>query len=781
MRVLLLFRGAPGCGKSTYIEQHGLKQYTLSADDIRLNLQAPVLKVDGDIEIHVKREKDVWQTLFYMLENRMKQGEFTVIDATNSKTSEMQRYKELADRYRYRIYCIDMTDVPIDEVKRRNQQRDKYKIVPNKAIEKMYARFATQSIPKFINIIKSNQLDKILYKPINYSEWKAIHHIGDIHGCYTVLKELITSLFSKCKKMSIDINDIYETDNKHSLSNFLNEDELYIFSGDYLDRGTENVEVLLFLLNIYQMKNVVLLEGNHEISLRNYASGIDDYPRYFRGSTLNELNKAFGQGIFKKSEVRQLCRRFGQLSYYTYNDKKVLVTHGGLSGMKENLIYVSTEQIIRGVGNYEDYLDVAKAFEKNTDESTYQVNGHRNVLSSPIHATDRCFNLEGQVENGGCLRLLTLNENGFQCIQFKNNVFNLNKKTEDVRDNRENVKIKNDLNIETAITLLRSNKNIKESKQGNISSFNFDRNAFERKIWNDQTIRARGLFINTNTNQIEARGYQKFFNINERDETKVLHLQYNLKFPVTAYVKENGFLGMISYNHEEGRLMFFTKSKIDTYANENDMISIFKSMWEEMTTSEEKQFLHEYLKLNNRTVLVEVVNNKLDPHIIKYDKNMLFLLDIVSNEFECKKVSYNNLKRAACSFGFTCKEKAITLNNWNEFYGWYNYVMDEEYKYNDKNIEGFVIEDSKGYMIKIKLYYYKHWRMLRGIAKSYLRYGQVKSMGSLCDAESNYFYGFLKENRNKYTYIDHRNKIKINNDYNFINLRDDFYNYMKEM
>ena len=134
MRVLLLFRGAPGCGKSTYIEQHGLQQYTLSADDIRLNLQASVLKVDGDTEIHVKREKDVWQILFYMLEKRMKQGEFTVIDATNSKTSEMQRYKELADRYRYRIYCVDMTDVPIDEVKRRNQQRDKYKIVPNKAI-----------------------------------------------------------------------------------------------------------------------------------------------------------------------------------------------------------------------------------------------------------------------------------------------------------------------------------------------------------------------------------------------------------------------------------------------------------------------------------------------------------------------------------------------------------------------------------------------------------------------------------------------------------------------
>lgn len=36
MRTLLLFRGAPGCGKSLYIKEHDLEKYTLSADTIRL-------------------------------------------------------------------------------------------------------------------------------------------------------------------------------------------------------------------------------------------------------------------------------------------------------------------------------------------------------------------------------------------------------------------------------------------------------------------------------------------------------------------------------------------------------------------------------------------------------------------------------------------------------------------------------------------------------------------------------------------------------------------------
>ena len=114
MRVLVLMRGAMGCGKSTFIENQGWKPYTLCADDIRLLCQSPVLDIDGGETISQKNESTVWKTLFDILETRMNRGEFTVIDATNTKTTEMNRYKNLAKKYRYRIYCIDMTDVPIE-------------------------------------------------------------------------------------------------------------------------------------------------------------------------------------------------------------------------------------------------------------------------------------------------------------------------------------------------------------------------------------------------------------------------------------------------------------------------------------------------------------------------------------------------------------------------------------------------------------------------------------------------------------------------------------------
>ena len=230
MRVLLLFRGSAGCGKSTYIEEHGLKSYTLCADDIRLMCASPTLQTDGSRAISQANDKIVWNTLFRILETRMQNGEFTVIDATNSKTSEMKRYKDLANNYRYRIYCIDMTDIPIEEVKRRNASRDELKRVPDSVIDKMYSRFETQQIPAGIKVLKPDELDTIWYRSMDLSEYKKIHIIGDIHGCYTVLKNYI------------DSNGGFKSD------------EFYIFTGDYIDRGIENAEV--------EIRNIDSTNGN---------------------------------------------------------------------------------------------------------------------------------------------------------------------------------------------------------------------------------------------------------------------------------------------------------------------------------------------------------------------------------------------------------------------------------------------------------------------------------------------------------------------------------------
>lgn len=395
MRVLLLLRGSAGCGKSTWIEQNGLKQYTLSADDIRLLCQSPVLQPDGTVNISQSNDKAVWKILFQLLEIRMQKGEFTVIDATNSKTSEMKRYKEMCNTYRYRIYCVDFTDIPIDEVKRRNANRDEYKRVPDEAIDKMYARFETQQIPSGITVIKPDELDKIWMKTFDLSEYKKIHHIGDIHGCNTALQK-------------------YLSDNGG-----IKDDEFYIFCGDYIDRGIKNADVVNFLISIKDKKNVLLLEGNHEKWLWLWANDCVGKSREFEIITKPQLEDA---GI-KKKDVRQLYRKLGQCAYYKYGDHIYLVTHAGLSFIPDNLTFVATDQMIHGVGSYNDFETIAETFYEKMPENCYQIHGHRNTKQVPIRVNDRVFNLEGKVEFGGCLRCVQVDKSGIHEIEVKNEVF----------------------------------------------------------------------------------------------------------------------------------------------------------------------------------------------------------------------------------------------------------------------------------------------------------------------------------------------------------------------
>lgn len=787
MRVLLLFRGAAGCGKSTFIKEHDLEQYALSADEIRLRIQSPILMPNGTLGISQKNDKYVWKILFNLLEKRMEKGEFTVIDATNSKTSEISRYKEFADKYRYRIYIVDMTDIPIDVVKERNANRlPEHKRVSDNVIDKMYARFATQKVPAGVTVIKPDELDTILYKPSDFSQYKKIKVIGDIHSSFSALKRyLIIQYFEDAKYKNIVIEDDCvkaNTDLGASVSycmewfsnpaTLINPENLYIFCGDYLDRGIEPVETVKFLLSIYKLPNVILLEGNHENFLRSYSSNIDNYSRNFKETTLPYLNAAVERGEIKKKDLRQLCRKFGQVCYFTYGDKKVLVSHGGLSNMKENLIFVSTEQIIRGVGEYEDYLACAKAFEINTDENTYQISGHRNVTGEPINVNGRCFNLEGRVEFGGHLRAVELDETGFSCWEIKNNVFK-----EKEEENVDELS-KEELTNADIVAQLRSSRFVKEKKMGDISSFNFTRDAFFKKHWDDKTTKARGLFINTNNNTVVARGYDKFMNVDETDETKLMNLKDRFKFPVTAYVKENGFLGLISLNKDTNDLMFATKSVVDFAAQDTDLVNVFKDLFMELTTETQRKNIREFLRFYDMTVICECVHMDKDPHIIEYDSNRIYLLDIIDNDFESKKIEYEILVRLSSKFGLIVKEKAFVFDNWEDFYGWYLEVTDENYKYNNRYIEGFVIEDSNGFMVKLKLAYYKFWKMMRGITHQVLKRGYLERTSSLYNAKSNYFYGWLREHRYEYTHKDENGKT-IPDDVNIIDLRNKFLHDME--
>ena len=681
MRMLLLLRGLPASGKSTFIEQNNLQDYTISSDMFRTLLGSNELEVDGKFRISMSVSQARWSVLYEVLEKRFSIGAFTVLDATNIKGADIQKAYKLARSYRYRVYCVDFTDVSAEECIKRDANRPEHKQVGRKVIERMNQSLQNNKVPAGIKVIKPSEwLTETRYRTEDVSQYKKIHHIGDIHGCYTALKNYLTE--------------------------GLNDDELYIFIGDYIDRGIENVDCIKFMASICEKPNVVLLEGNHEKYLKAYINDEDVKANDFQNITRVEFDN------YGKSEMKSYCKKvynkLRQCYIYKWNGKIVLCTHGGLSRLPGNLSLINSYQMINGVGFYKDMLEVNKSFaEQNLDKEVYQVHGHRNVEQVPIQVNNRCFNVCEHIEYGGNLRTLVLDETGFHSIYTKNPVY----------------RKKDELKIETVgemLDIMQMNDNIKVVSQPdtNISSYNFTRKAFQNGIWDDITTKARGLFINDKTCEIVARGYDKFFNINERPETNADVLPNTLSYPVKAYKKENGFLGLLGFDNESDTLLFCSKSEIGgKYA------TYFKDI---LLSKISEDVLYNYMKPHNVTLVFEVIDIVNDPHIIKYNENKVILLDIIENSVDFKKYSYDKVKETAELLGLDCKEECFTIQDSEGLKLLFKEISKDDYKWKNHFIEGFVFEDSNLFMFKYKCEYYKYWKVLRGQVESISSGGKPK-------------------------------------------------------
>lgn len=669
MRMLMLLRGLPASGKSQFIRDNHLEDYTVSLDNFRLLLASNELRTNGRFTVNQAVNRTMFERLYDIIEERFKIGAFTVIDACNIKISDMQNYIKLAKRYRYRVYCVDFTNVDKDECIRRDALREESRVVGEWKINKMYEILKSSQMPGGVKVISPEDwLKETRYRTEDISQYKKVVHIGDIHGCYTALQNYLRGP--------------------------LKDDIFYVFLGDFIDRGIENAECVDFVASIANKSNVVLLEGNHEKWMQSYINDEQAASNEFEYNTKVQFDTVGRENIKKKLKI--IVSKLRQCFIYKWNGKIVFCNHGGLSRLPSNLSLVNTEQLIKGVGLYRDMVEVDAAFEnQNKDKEIYQIHGHRNVEQVPIQVNSRCFNLCEHIEFGGNLRSLELDDQGFHPILTPNPVY----------------KKKDTQKFETVSEMLDAldeNDNIKAVQQlgTNISSYNFNRKAFNYGVWDDITTKARGLFINNNTNEIVARGYDKFFNINERPETNIDVLPNTLAYPVKVYKKENGFLGLLGFDKETDTLLFCSKSEIDgRYSN------YFRTLLLDVISEDT---LYNYMKPHNVTLVFEVVDMENDPHIIKYRKSKVILLDIIENSVYFKSYPYEKVVETAELLGLEYKEQCMIIQNKDEFLAFTKEMFKDDYKWKNHFIEGFVLVDSNNFMFKFKTAYYRYWKQLRG-------------------------------------------------------------------
>lgn len=215
-------------------------------------------------------------------------------------------------------------------------------------------------------------------------------------------------------------------------------------------------------------------------------------------------------------------------------------------------------------------------------------------------------------------------------------------------------------------------------------------------------------------------------------------LQNILKYPLYAYVKYNGFLGIVGYDKEKDKLLITSKSSLIGSFSDN-----FRRIFGDKVT--DQNAVKEYLKENNLSFIFEVIDPVKDPHIIEYQTEDIVLLDAIYRNMDYKKVPYDKLVEIGKLFNLKVKELAYTFNSWSEFYKWQEVVKEDDYKYKGEHIEGFTLEDNDGFMFKMKLAYYNTWKFMRGVKDSVGRYGSIKFTGALVTEEQNKFYGWLRE------------------------------------
>lgn len=392
MRVLLVLRGNYHAGQEEFIRKNALEDFVLDMNGLRALSARNRQLLGGYKSLDYKNDNELNHILLYFLKIRMLKGEFCII---NAYSETLKPFKDLADAHRYEFFVIDFSGASLEQCLQNNLSHAKKTgfLTPTKLIEKTATLL--RKIPKKYRILSPDSWQDCLYEMPDLSAYKRVHHIGDLQGCYSVLKKYLKSL---------------------------KDDEFYIFLGDYIDRGVENGKVLKYLLKICKRPNVCLLEGNHERHLIKWANGELTHSKEFNEHTL----KDFRAERLTPKDGREFYPHLRECLWYKYDSKRVFCSHGGVNVLPKkasHLSFVPSCDFIYGVGDYEDSQRVAAEFCENHPANFYQVFGHRNRTKLAMRIAERVYLCEGKVDDGGFLRVAVLDKKGFKCVEVKNEIY----------------------------------------------------------------------------------------------------------------------------------------------------------------------------------------------------------------------------------------------------------------------------------------------------------------------------------------------------------------------
>lgn len=309
---LVVLIGATGSGKSTFAKKHFKPTEIVSSDICR--------GLISDDENNQAVSSDAFALARYIAGMRLKRGLLTVIDATNVQEESRRDWVNLAREYHVLPVAI-IINVPekvcVERNKLRSDRNMGAHVIPQhiSQLKRSLKKLKYEGFRHVIELRSQEEIDAvtgIIRDPL-YNNKKhesgPFDIIGDVHGCYDELTELLSNL-----NYVDDGKTCAHPDGRKA-----------IFVGDLVDRGPKTPEVLELVMNMVAAGNAYCVPGNHDVKLMRWLNGKNVQIKHGLEQSIAQLSN-------ETPEFRDRVKRFvdGLVSHYVFDNGKLVVSHAGL-------------------------------------------------------------------------------------------------------------------------------------------------------------------------------------------------------------------------------------------------------------------------------------------------------------------------------------------------------------------------------------------------------------------------------------------------------------------
>ncbi len=321
---LVVLIGPSGCGKSTFARRHFKPTEVISSDFCR--------GLVSDNENSQEATGDAFDVLQYVAGKRLARGLLTVIDATNVQPEVRKPLVQLAREHDVLPTAI-VLKVPEDLCHERNKARADRAFGPHVVRnQSMQLRRGLRGLERegfrHVHLLETpEQVEQAVVErqPLwNNRMWDKgpFDIIGDVHGCYDELVELLTKLGYDATEPSRAVTP---------------EGRKAIFLGDLVDRGPDSPGVLRLVMSMVQRGQALCVPGNHDMKLLRKLRGKNVQITHGLAQTLQQLD---AEPPYFHKWVEEFID--GLVSHYVLDEGRLVVAH---AGMKQRYIGRASKRV----------------------------------------------------------------------------------------------------------------------------------------------------------------------------------------------------------------------------------------------------------------------------------------------------------------------------------------------------------------------------------------------------------------------------------------------------